>query len=326
MFEYVIIGFVVLVTVTLWSGVKIVPQSQTYVVERFGRYQRVLHAGLNLIVPFLDRVAHKVDILERRLPERPSDVITRDNVTISVTMSIFFRVTSPEYTVYRIRDLEGAIATAVTGVVRSNIGTVEFDEVQSNRDSLNVTLRKELEEIAKGWGVEITRCEIIDVNVDDSTRRAMQLQINAERERRAAVTRAEGDKRAAELRADAELYTAQRQAEARRVTAEAEAFATETIAGAISRGGMEAIRFEVAKRQIEALGQVSASPNAKFILLPTDMGQSFSGLAGFAALLDGSRGGDGPPAAPPTLPPAAAAGVLSSAEPPAPPAPAGPWS
>lgn len=157
MFGFVIIVFVVMIASALYRGVQVVPQSQSYVVERFGRYQRVLHAGLNIIVPFLDKVAHKVDILERRLPEKPSDVITKDNVTISVTMSIFFRVTSPEYTVYRIRDVEGAIATAVTGVVRSNIGTVQFDDVQSNRDTLNAILRKELEEIAAGWGVEITR-------------------------------------------------------------------------------------------------------------------------------------------------------------------------
>jgi regulator of protease activity HflC (stomatin/prohibitin superfamily) len=285
MFEYVIIGFVVLVALTLFRAIYVVPQSKTYVVERFGRYQRVLHAGLNMIVPFLDRVAHRVDILERRLPESPSDVITKDNVTISVTMSIFFRVTAPEYTVYRIRNLEGAIATAVTGVVRSNIGTVEFDAVQSNRDSLNSIIRKELEEIADGWGVEITRCELVDVSVDESTRKAMQLQINAERERRAAVTRAEGEKRAAELRADAELYTAQKDAEARRITAEAEAYATETVAKAINANGMDAARFELLKRQIDALGQISASENAKFILIPSDMSQAFSGLAGFAATL-----------------------------------------
>lgn len=126
---------------------------------------------------------------------------------------------------------------------------------------------------------------MIDVNVDESTRKAMQLQINAERERRAAVTLAEGEKRAAELRADAEFYTAQKQADARRVAAEAEAFATATLAKAINANGLDAVKFELTKRQIEALGTISASDNAKFILLPSEISQAFSGFAGFASML-----------------------------------------
>jgi len=249
-----IVAIVVLAFLVIASGIKIVPQSQTYVVERFGKYRTTLNAGLNLIVPFLDRVAHKIDILERRLPEHPSDVITKDNVLTNVTTSTFYRVRSPEYTVYRIKDIDGAIQTAVTGVVRSIIGVSEFDEVQSNRTQLNGKLRTELIEIADEWGIEITRCEIIDVNVDAATREAMQKQLNAERERRATVTKAEGDKRAVELNADAELYEAQKQAEAVRIQAEAEAYATETIAKAIAAGGLDAIKYEMLKRQVEAVG------------------------------------------------------------------------
>jgi len=270
-----IVAIVVLAFLVIASGIKIVPQSQTYVVERFGKYRTTLNAGLNLIVPFLDRVAHKIDILERRLPEHPSDVITKDNVLTNVTTSTFYRVRSPEYTVYRIKDIDGAIQTAVTGVVRSIIGVSEFDEVQSNRTQLNGKLRTELIEIADEWGIEITRCEIIDVNVDAATREAMQKQLNAERERRATVTKAEGDKRAVELNADAELYEAQKQAEAVRIQAEAEAYATETIAKAIAAGGLDAIKYEMLKRQVEAVGQVSASPNAKFIVLPSDLTDAF---------------------------------------------------
>lgn len=270
-----IVAIVVLAFLVIASGIKIVPQSQTYVVERFGKYRTTLNAGLNLIVPFLDQVAHKIDILERRLPEHPSDVITKDNVLTNVTTSTFYRVRSPEYTVYRIKDIDGAIQTAVTGVVRSIIGVSEFDEVQSNRTQLNGKLRTELIEIADEWGIEITRCEIIDVNVDAATREAMQKQLNAERERRATVTKAEGDKRAVELNADAELYEAQKQAEAVRIQAEAEAYATETIAKAIAAGGLDAIKYEMLKRQVEAVGQVSASPNAKFIVLPSDLTDAF---------------------------------------------------
>lgn len=275
-----LVALAILALIVLASAVKIVPQSQTYVVERFGKYQATLNAGLNLIIPLLDSVAHRIDILERQLPEHPSDVITRDNVLTNVTTSTFYRVKSPEYTVYRIRDIDGAIQTAVTGVVRSIIGVSEFDEVQSNRTELNHRLRAELVEIAEEWGIEITRCEIIDVNVDAATREAMQKQLNAERERRATVTRAEGEKRAVELNADAELYAAQKQAEATRVEAEAEAYATETIAKAIAAGGYDAIRFEMLKRQAEALAQVAASPNGKFIVVPTDMTDAFKAVAG----------------------------------------------
>jgi len=282
-----IVAIVVLAFLVIASGIKIVPQSQTYVIERFGKYRSTLNAGLNLIVPFLDKVAHKVDILERRLPEHPSDVITKDNVLTNVTTSTFYRVRSPEYTVYRIQDIDGAIQTAVTGVVRSTIGISEFDEVQSNRSQLNEKLRSELIEIADEWGIEITRCEIIDVNVDAATREAMQKQLNAERERRATVTRAEGDRRAVELNADAELYAAQKQAEAVRVQAEAEAYATETIAKAIAAGGLDAIKYEMLKRQVEAVGQVSASPNAKFIVLPSDMTEAFKDVG----RMFGPRGG-----------------------------------
>ncbi|NBB81997.1 MAG: SPFH/Band 7/PHB domain protein [Alphaproteobacteria bacterium] len=282
-----ILAIVVLAVLVIASGIKIVPQSQTYVIERFGKYRSTLNAGLNLIVPFLDKVAHKVDILERRLPEHPSDVITKDNVLTNVTTSTFYRVRSPEYTVYRIQDIDGAIQTAVTGVVRSTIGISEFDEVQSNRSQLNEKLRSELIEIADEWGIEITRCEIIDVNVDAATREAMQKQLNAERERRATVTRAEGDRRAVELNADAELYAAQKQAEAVRVQAEAEAYATETIAKAIAAGGLDAIKYEMLKRQVEAVGQVSASPNAKFIVLPSDMTEAFKDVG----RMFGPRGG-----------------------------------
>ena len=257
--------------ILVFTGIKIVPQSENYVVERFGKYQKTLKAGLNTIFPLLDKVAGKLSILERQLAEKPHDVITKDNVTIVITNTIFFRIVDAAKATYRINDLEGAINNAVTGAVRSIIGSIEFDEVQSHREQINAKIKSSLEETCSGWGIEITRTEILDVEVDEITRKAMQQQINAERERRAVVMTAEGKKQAMQLEADAQLYTAQKQAEAKRTLADAEAYATNKIAAAINDGGAEAIQFEVVKKQVEAVGQLSSSDNAKIIVLPNDI-------------------------------------------------------
>jgi regulator of protease activity HflC (stomatin/prohibitin superfamily) len=205
-------------------GVRIVPQSEKHVVERFGRLHSVLGPGINIIVPYLDRVAHKISVLERQLPTAMQDAITADNVLVKVETSVFYRITQPEKTVYRIRDVDDAIATTVAGIVRSEIGKLELDEVQSNRNDLIEKIRGSVATMVDDWGIEVTRAEILDVNLDDATRAAMLQQLNAERARRAQVTEAEGQKRAVELAADAQLYEAEQIAKARRIQAEAEAF------------------------------------------------------------------------------------------------------
>ena len=222
-----------LLVLAIVTGVRIVPQSEKYVVERFGKLRSVLGPGINLIVPFFDRVAHKISILERQLPTNSQDAITSDNVLVQVESSVFYRIIEPEKTVYRIRDIDAAIATTVAGIVRSEIGTLELDEVQSNRAQLIIRIQAALEKIVDDWGIEVTRAEILDVNLDEATRSAMLQQLNAERARRAQVTEAEGSKRAVELNADAQLYEAKQLAEARRVEADAEAYATGVVAQAI---------------------------------------------------------------------------------------------
>src|SRR5690606_17043634 len=171
--------------------------------ERFGRLRSVLGPGINFVVPFLDRIAHKVSVLERQLPNASQDAITADNVLVKVETSVFFRVTEPEKTVYRIRDVAGAIATTVAGIVRSKIGKIELDQVQSNRAQLIERVREQVTAMVDDWGVEVTRAEILDVNLDEATRAAMLQQLNAARARRAQVMEAEGKKRAVELAADA---------------------------------------------------------------------------------------------------------------------------
>lgn len=280
----VMIAIAVFVVVCIMLGVRIVPQSQKFVVERFGRLRSVLEPGINLIIPFLDKVAHKVSILERQLPNASQDAITRDNVLVQVETSVFYRILQPERTVYRIRDVDAAIATTVAGIVRAEIGMMELDEVQSNRSTVISKIKAQVADAVDDWGIEVTRAEILDVNLDAQTRAAMMQQLNAERARRAAVTEAEGHKRAVELNADAELYAAEQTAKARRIAADAEAYATEVVARAIADNGLEAAQYQVALKQVEALTKLGASGGSQTIVVPASamdaFGEAFKMLKG----------------------------------------------
>ncbi|MEX0370671.1 MAG: SPFH domain-containing protein [Tateyamaria sp.] len=278
-----ILGAVFLL-ICLFLGVRIVPQADKFVVERFGRLHSVLGPGINFIVPFLDVVRHKVSVLERQLPNANQDAITSDNVLVQVETSIFYRVTEPERTVYRIRDVDGAVQTTVAGIVRAEIGKMELDEVQSNRSQLIDQIKHLVEEAVNDWGIEVTRAEILDVNLDKATRDAMLQQLNAERARRAAVTEAEGNKRAMELNADAELYAAEQAAKARRVEAEAEAYATQVVAEAIAAHGIEAAQYQVALKQVDAVSTIASGAGQQTIVLPSSamdaFGEAFGMLKG----------------------------------------------
>lgn len=271
----VLLAFAAFVILCVLLGVRIVPQSEKHVVERFGRLRSVLGPGINFIVPFLDRVAHKISILERQLPTHEQDAITSDNVLVQVETSVFYRILEPEKTVYRIRDVDGAIETTVAGIVRAEIGKMELDEVQANRAHLIQAIKEHLAEQVDDWGIEVTRTEILDVNLDAATRAAMLQQLNAERARRAQVTEAEGKKRAVELAADAELYSAEQIAKARRISADAEAYATGVVAQAIADNGIEAAQYQVALKQVEALNALGAGEGKQTIVLPANALESF---------------------------------------------------
>ncbi|MCB1335771.1 MAG: SPFH/Band 7/PHB domain protein [Roseivivax sp.] len=264
-----------LLVVVILKAVRIVPQSEKHVVERFGRLHSVLGPGINMIVPFLDVVRHRISVLERQLPAMSQDAITQDNVLVQVETSVFYRIIEPEKTVYRIRDVDAAIATTVAGIVRSEIGKMELDQVQSNRATLTSTIKDQLFAVVDDWGIEVTRAELLDVNLDQATRAAMLQQLNAERARRAAVTEAEGRKRAVELNADAELYAAEQAAKARRVSAEAEAYATEVVARAIAQHGLDAIQYNVALKQVEALNALGAGGGKQTIVVPAAALEAF---------------------------------------------------
>ncbi len=280
----VLIILAAFIIICIFMGVRIVPQSEKYVVERFGRLRAVLGPGINFIIPFLDRVAHKISILERQLPVMGQDAITSDNVLVQVETSVFYRIIEPEKTVYRIRDVDGAISTTVAGIVRSEIGKMELDQVQANRTGLILAIQDQLAAQVDDWGIEVTRAEILDVNLDAATRSAMLQQLNAERARRAQVTEAEGQKRAVELQSDAELYAAEQAAKARRVSADAEAYATQVVAVAIAENGLEAAQYQVALKQVESITALGASAGSNTIVVPANaleaLGDAFKMLKG----------------------------------------------
>jgi len=271
----VFIAGAVFVALLIFRGVRIVPQSEKFVVERFGRLRSVLGPGINFVIPFLDKVAHKVTILERQLPNASQDAITKDNVLVQIDTSVFYRILEPEKTVYRIRDVDGAIATTVAGIVRAEIGKMDLDDVQSNRAQLIGQIQSSVEDAVNDWGIEVTRAEILDVNLDQATRDAMLQQLNAERARRAQVTEAEGQKRSVELAADAELYAAEQTAKARRIGADAEAYATEVVAKAIRDNGIEAAQYQVALKQVEALNKLGDGEGKQTIVLPAQAIEAF---------------------------------------------------
>ena len=289
---FLFLGFVIL---TIYLGIKIVPQSDVFVIERFGKYSRTLNAGLSIIVPYLDKVAHKVSILERQLKEFRISVITSDNVEVSLNSTVFYRVTDASRSVYRIKDIDSALKTAATSIVRSAAGKLDLDGLQSSRDSMNSEIDKKLSEAAEVWGIEVTRTEITDIEVDEDTKKAQRQQLNAERARRAAVAEAEGEKKSIELKADAQLYESQKEAEAIKIKADAEAYEVKTkakadaeqttlLANAISKNGKPAVEFEVMKRQVSAIGELAKSNSTKTIILPTDVTKILGTLETFLSM------------------------------------------
>lgn len=267
----VFIVFTLLALLSLKASVQIVPQSENWLVERLGKYNRTMEAGLHFLIPFFEAVQHKVPIQERQLPPKPINAITLDNVTIAISLAILYRIIDASKTMYRISNVDDAIMTIVNGTVRSVIGKTDLDGVQSNRRQLSDEIESELQSVSEEWGILLTRVEIVEVDVDIETKQAMQLQLNSERNRRALVREAEGRKEATKLEADAKLYAATKEADAKRILAEAESYAIATIAKAIDTSGTAAIDFEVKKLQANAVKELSSASNSKVIVVPTDV-------------------------------------------------------
>jgi regulator of protease activity HflC (stomatin/prohibitin superfamily) len=275
---YIFLGALVLIALKL--AINVVPQSENWVVESLGKYSRTLNAGLQLTIPFLEKVRYKVSAQEIQLPPDPINAITHDNVSISIQLAILYRIIDASKTMYRIENLQLGIKTIINGTVRSVIGKTDLDGVQSNRKHIADEINNELQQVADEWGIKLTRVEVTEVEVDNATKDAMQIQLNAERKRRGAVTLAEGEKQAAQLQAEAQLYTAEKQAEAKKILADAEAYAVTAVSRAISEGGASAVEFEIKKIQAEAIKELAQGNNSKIIMIPSDVLSSLSGTIG----------------------------------------------
>ena len=281
MLEFLAVLVVAIVVITI-AGLKIVPQSRNFVVTRLGAYRRTLEAGVSIIIPFLDRVHSNVSIADRVLKDVELNVISADNAVFDIKLLVVYRISRPELAVFRVNSVDDLIVGLVMSLVRSEIGKVELDTIQQDRASLNRAIKEALTEAGEDYGVIISRSEIIDVKLSESTERSMAEVLNAERERRATVTKAEGDKKAVELNADAELYEERRRAEALEVMAAATAEANRKIAEAVGEDGAAALKYQIAKLQVDALTKLSDSDNSKLIMLP---GDSTNGFASAAAIL-----------------------------------------
>lgn len=286
---YVMYILAAIALLIIFMGIRVVPQSEEHVVERFGKYRKTLSAGVNLIIPFVDRIKHKIFVLERQLPKQQVSIITKDNVEVDVETVVFYRVVDPAKSVYRIDNIDSAIATTTESIIRSAGGKLELDDLQTSRDEMSDEILQKLDRAADEWGVDITRTEITDVIVDAITKNAQRQQLNAERDRRATVAKAEGERQRVQLEADAELYQAQKQAEAERVKADAQAYAVEVVAKAIKDNGQEAVQFDIAKRQVEAMSVMGSSLSAKTIIVPTDATKSLGGLAAAIETMTGIK-------------------------------------
>ncbi len=296
--EYPLLWAVVLVIlaiVLLRKSVIIVRQGYEYTVERFGKYQASFSPGFHLIVPFIYRVGHKVNMMERVLDVPSQEVISKDNAVLTVDGVVFFQVLDAAKAAYEVFRLEHAILNLTMTNIRTVLGSMDLDESLSKRDDINARLLSVVDEATTPWGIKVTRIEIKDISPPMDLVEAMARQMKAEREKRATILeaegtrqsqilRAEGEKQAAVLEADGRKEAAWRDAEARERLAEAEAKATTMVSGAIASGDVQAVNYFVAQKYVEALQAFAHSPNQKTLLLPVEATGVLGALAGITEL------------------------------------------
>lgn len=276
----IVVGvLLVFVIVTIAKGVRLVAQGEEWVVERLGKYHSTLRPGLNILIPYLDRVAYKLVTKDIILDVQEQEVITRDNAVILTNAIAFVKVTDPVKAVYGVTDFSEAIRNLIMTTLRSIVGEMELDEALSSRDKIKARLRESIADEAVDWGLTVKSVEIQDIKPSESMQRAMEMQAAAERERKATVTRAEGAKQAAILEAEARLESAKRDADAQVTLAESSAEAIRRVSAAIGNetGPM---MFLLGEKYIAAMENLSQSQNAKTVLLPADMQETLRGILG----------------------------------------------
>src|ERR1700742_3248525 len=314
-----------LAIVPIFAGVKSVPQGRQWTVERFGRYTHTLTPGLNLIIPFFDRIGRKLSMMEEVLAIPSQVVITKDNATVTSDAIAFYQVIDAARAAYEVGNLQAGIVNLCLTNARTVIGAMDLDEVLSKRDEINQRLLSVVDQATSPWGVKVTRIEIKDLSPPTDITASMARQMKAERDRRAEVTQADGEKQAAILRAEGEKQAAIlsaegrkeaafRDAEARERSAQAEAKATQMVSDAISSGNVNALNYFLGQKYVEAFGQLANANNQKFVLLPMESAGLLGTIAGIAEMAkDAIAEQSGsttprPPSVPRTTPPPRPAG------------------
>ncbi|MEM8797418.1 MAG: SPFH domain-containing protein [Pseudomonadota bacterium] len=293
--DITVIVLVVLLIVVLISAIKIIPQGMNYTVERFGRYTTTLRPGLNIIVPFIDGIGAKLDMREQVLDVPSQEVITRDNATVTADGVTFFQIIDAPRAAYEVNNLENAILNLTMTNLRTVMGSMDLDQLLSNRDEINARLLSVVDTAASPWGVKITRIEIKDINPPRDLVEAMGRQMKAEREKRAAVLEAEGERQSEILKAEGEKQSlilaaegrreaAFRDAEAREREAEAEAKATEVVSMAIAKGDVQAINYFVANKYVEAIQELATARNQKVLMLPIEATSFLGSISGIGEI------------------------------------------
>jgi regulator of protease activity HflC (stomatin/prohibitin superfamily) len=297
--EAFVIGLAILAFIIIGLTAKTVPQGREYTVERLGRYTRTLEPGFHLIAPFVDRIGAKLNMMEQVLDVPSQEVITRDNAMVKVDGVVFYQVLDAAKAAYEVSTLEYAILNLTTTNLRTVMGSMDLDELLSQRDKINAQLLNVVDDATTPWGIKVTRIEVKDISPPRDLVDAMGRQMKAEREKRAlileaeglrqaAILKAEGEKQAAILRAEGQREAAYREAEARERLAEAEARATMMVSQAIAKGDINAINYFVAQKYTEALKSIGSAPNQKVILMPLEASSIIGSLAGISELMRGA--------------------------------------